>query len=156
MAFCRERKQLLSGGEVTYDCELVTLQDRFGILKYVISRRYRVGSLNILPGMISYGFYWTERPYTLYSWLTKGGDKVGYYFNLADSISLSNREFAWRDLALDILVCPSGKVEILDEEQVPPDLEEDLRSYIESAKELVLENHQAIIEGGNRMLEKWL
>ncbi len=144
----------MSGGEVTYDCELVTLQRGFGILKYVISRRYQVGSLTLLPGMISYGFYWTERPYTLYLWLSKGGDKVGYYFNLADSIRLSNREFAWGDLTLDILVFPSGKVEILDEEQIPSQLEESLKAYIESAKELVLKDHRIIIEEANGMLGK--
>jgi len=79
---------------------------------------------------------------------------VGYYFNLADSVSLSGQEFAWRDLILDILVLPSGKVEILDEEQIPSQLEEGLRAYIESTKKLLLKDHQIIIEEANGMLGK--
>jgi predicted RNA-binding protein associated with RNAse of E/G family len=154
MAFCRERKRLLSGGEVTYNCELITLQDGFGILRYKINSRYQVGSVTLLPGMISYGFYWTKRPYTLYVWLTRDGDKVGYYFNLADDIKLCAHEFGWRDLCLDILVLPSGKVETLDEDQLPANLEQNLRHYIESARQLVLRNCRAIIEEAEGVLQE--
>lgn len=49
MALCRERKRLLSGGEVTYDCELVALEDGFGILRYEINGRYQVGSIPFSP-----------------------------------------------------------------------------------------------------------
>jgi len=153
MAFCQERKRLLSGGEVTYECELVTLQKSFGILRYVLDSRCQVGSLTLLPGMVSYGFYWTGRPYTLYLWWSNAGDRVGYYFNLADSIHLSERVFAWRDLALDILVHPAGRVEIIDEEQIPSQLDEGLRAYIESAKELVLQDYRSVIEEANEALK---
>ncbi len=156
MSFCKERKSLLSGGEVTYDCELIGLQEGFGLLRHLIGRQYEVGSLTLIPGMVSYGFYWTGKPYTLYLWLQGNGGRVGYYFNLADSISLSPKEFKWRDLAVDVLILPWGEVEILDEDQLPSNLPGDLRSYIESAKGMVLKNYGAIIEEANNMLVKWV
>ena len=152
----KEKKKFLSGNEIIYNCELVTLDIKFGILKYVIEHQQQVGSLLLRAGTVSYGFCWIDRPYILYKWFNKYGDVLGDYFSIADSVRLSTQEFFWRDLIVDILVLPTGNVEVLDEDEVPEFLEENLRNYIESGKQMLIRNYQVVIEETNYMLNKYL
>jgi len=145
MNFCKEKKRFLSGTEVTYHCELVALCRQFGVLKYLVEHRQQVGSLTLPPGTVSYGFYWPDRPYILYKWLNKNGDVLGDYFSLADSVMLSAQEFSWRDLVVDILVLPTGQIEVLDEDEIPECLDGTLRACIESGKQTVLRNYRAVV-----------
>ena len=155
-ATCEEVKRSLLGGEVTYNCELVALSGNFGILKYELDREWRVGNLSLPPGAVSYGLYWVDRPYTLYLWFDNGREPVAYYFNLADSVSLSAQQFVWRDLVVDILVWPTGKVEVLDESELPESLDRKLTQYIESSKELVLQSYKSIIKEADTMLSRYV
>jgi predicted RNA-binding protein associated with RNAse of E/G family len=155
MRTCRERKRYLSGAEVVFECELVALEDRFGILKYVLDRRWQVHGLTLHPGTLTYAFYWLDRPYNLYWWLDGSGETVGYYINLADSVQLSAREFAWRDLVIDLLVLPGGRIRLIDEEELPDGLEQGLLSYIQAGKRLLLRDYKAIIEEATALLQRY-
>jgi predicted RNA-binding protein associated with RNAse of E/G family len=156
MKRCLEKKRYLSGAEVTFACNLVALEKGFGILKHVIDRQWQVSSLTLRPGSVTYAFYWTDRPYNLYWWLDEGGETLGHYFNLADSVSLSPHEFVWRDLVVDILLLPSGQVQVIDEDELPGDLNEGLKVFIASAKQQVLQNHSTIIEDARATLARRL
>lgn len=156
MKSCKEKKRLLSGTEVTYDCELVALCDRLGILKYSIDQQWQVGSLILQPGTVTYGFYWPDRSYVLYKWLNKNGDALGDYFNIADSVTLSVQEFSWRDLVVDILVLPTGQIEVLDEDEMPESLDDELRDYIESVKQMLLRNYRAVIVETTNILNRYV
>ena len=145
MPICIEKKLLLSGETKTYSCELVRLDKSFGILRYVIDRVYTVAGIRLAPGDVTYAFYWTDRPYTLYTWNPDANGTIVYYFNIADAIALSRNEFSWRDLVLDILIDGSGEKHILDENEIPPALEPGLREYIEESKMTVLASGDAII-----------
>lgn len=153
MTACLERKRYLSGAEVTFECELVALEDRFGILRYVIDQQWNVEGLTLRPGTVTYAFYWTDRPYNLYWWLDEDGQTLGCYFNVADLVSLSEREFVWRDLVVDILVLPTGQVHVIDENEVPDGLDEELRAYIDAGKRQVLRNHPIIVEAAAAILK---
>lgn len=142
---CCEKKHLLNGKVILYNCELITVSKEFGILKYIVDREYKVGSIVLQSGIITYGFYWTDRPYTLYKWFDKKGEVAGNYFNIADSIVLTPQEFSWRDLVVDILILPSREVEILDEDEIPHSLDERLNKYIESSKQMILQHYQEVI-----------
>lgn len=156
MKSCREKKRFLSGIEVTYNCELVALCTQFGILKYFVEHQQQVGSLMLRSGTVSYGFYCPDRPYILYKWFNKNGDMVGGYFSLADSVMLSAQEFSWRDLVVDILVLPTGQIEVLDEDEIPEFLDDRLRAYIESGKQMVLRNYPAVIEETTTILNRYV
>jgi len=145
MNLCKEKKRFLSGTEVTYHCELVALGSQFGILRYLVEHQQQVGSLTLPPGTVSYGFYWSDRPYILYKWFNKNGDGLGDYFSLADSVRLSAQEFFWRDLVVDVLVLPTGQIEVLDEDELPECLAEKLRACIESGKQTVLRNYRTVV-----------
>ena len=53
METCTQRKRYCSGEEVTAACELVTLQDRFGTLEYVVDQHLQFQGLAVSPGSIS-------------------------------------------------------------------------------------------------------
>lgn len=146
MPLCIEKKQTLSGEIQTYSCELVRLDDDFGVLKYVIDRNYTVAGIRLAPGDMTYAFYWTDRPYTLYTWNSSGNDAIVYYFNVADRIVLSQGEFSWRDLAVDILIDGQGKPHVLDEHELPAGLDDELAGYIEKAKDHLLTHFRDIIK----------
>ena len=156
MKSCNERKKYLLGDEIVYPCELIALRDDFGILKYLVNRQHKVGSLIIPPETISYAFYWTDRPYVLYNWFNKDSQAIGYYFNIADSVSLSAYEFSWRDLIVDILILPAGQIEILDEDEIPASLDPEMKKHIESVKQFILQNHQTIIDETSEILNLYI
>ena len=154
MRVCKERKRYLSGDEVTFECELIALENKSGILKYVLDQEWQVQGLTLRPGDVTYAFYWTDRPYNLYWWVKRDGQTVGFYFNLADSVSLSPHEFVWRDLIVDVLILPGGQVQVIDEGEVPDDLDGELGALIASAKQQVLQNYPVIIKDARAMLAR--
>jgi predicted RNA-binding protein associated with RNAse of E/G family len=150
---CLEKKLTLAGRTQTYSCELRHYEAGFGILRYVIDREYDIAGLLLAPGDETIALYWEDRPYTLYIWRRKSSPQPVYYFNIADQISLSRREFVWRDLVVDILVDERG-IHVLDEHELPADIEPELAHSIQAAKTLVMCNHRAIIEEVNDAVRK--
>ena len=145
MQNCLEIKHTLSGGTQTYSCELLQYKPGFGVLRYVIDREYDIAGYKLLPGYITFGLYWEDRPYTLYVWdLSRISTRL-HYFNIADSISLRPGEFVWRDLTVDILIDTRGGIRVLDEQELPHNLSQKLGLYIRRAVDLVAKQHQEII-----------
>jgi hypothetical protein len=156
MNSCIEKKITLSGGTETYQCELLSLKDGVGVLRYVIDRSYDIAGHILSPGDITFAVYWQGRPYTLYVWLRREQRDRSYYFNIADSVLLRPEEFLWRDLVVDILVDSAAKARVLDEHELPHDLPPDLLEYIVKAKEHVLTNFRDIIEEADKLIEATL
>ena len=154
MSDCLERKRLLLGGEKCYQCNLILNEPNLRILKYTIAQPVQVGSLHLRPGTITYGFYWPDRPYTLYKWISPDGMELGNYFNVADSVVFSAGEISWRDLALDILVFPDGSCEILDEDELNNIRDEDMLKKIEQTKGVILQDYRVIIEIASQKLRE--
>ncbi len=145
MQNCLEIKHTLSGRTQTYSCELLQYKSGFGVLRYVIDREYDIAGHKLLPGDITFGLYWEDRPYTLYVWDLGRISTRLYYFNIADSITLRPVEFVWRDLTVDILIDARGGTRILDEHELPHNLTQELKLYIRRAVDLVMNQHQEII-----------
>jgi predicted RNA-binding protein associated with RNAse of E/G family len=153
---CVERKRFLSGGETTFECQLVALEEGFGVLKYVIDKTWQVQNLKLTPGTVTYAFYWTQRPYNLYWWLDENGETLGHYFNLADSVELSAQEFVWRDLIVDVLALPDGSVRVLDAHEVPDTLCGRLRVYVDTGVQQIVQEHQAVVAEVAAALDRFL
>jgi hypothetical protein len=152
MPFCTEKKLLLSGGVQIYSCELVRYEPGFGMLKFIVDREYDIKGIKLLPGDVTCALYWEDRPYTLYVWNLKRHEGPLYYFNIADRISLRLEQFTWRDLVVDILIDPRGAAHVLDEGELPVDLDSNLAVYIQKAKELVLAHFREIIRETRELL----
>jgi hypothetical protein len=153
MTPCLEKKLTLAGEIKTYPCELVSLRDSAGILHYVIDRPYDIAGFTLSPGDETLAVYWSGRPYTLYIWLRKHYGDRAYYFNIADSVSLSPGEFVLRDLAVDILVTEDGMIRVLDEHELPHGLSGGLLEYILKAKDHILAHFRDIIEEAENLIE---
>lgn len=154
MPLCTEIKMRLTGGTQTYACELVHFEPGFGILRYVIDREYVIHGRRLLPGDVTLALYWEDRPCTLYIWKRAAGT-VLHYFNIADRISLSPAEFAWRDLTIDILIDEQNNAHVLDAHELPPDLAPELASFIKSAQNHVLAGYREIIAEAGTLLKRY-
>ena len=156
METCMEIKYSLSGKKTLFHCERIAFHDCWGILKYVLDTGWQVQDIVLPPGTVTYGFYWQARPYNLYWWMDPRGQSLAYYFNLCDSTQLTENEFIWRDLIVDILVRADGRVSVLDEDELPPSLSVELRASIITAKRLVVQTHKSVIAQARRTLAGYI
>jgi hypothetical protein len=144
MSICIEKKLTLSGKVYLFECDLLLLNSDLGVLKYVIDREYAVDGIKLQPGDVTHALYWIDRPYTLYIWHLER-DRVVHYFNIADRISLQPREFLWRDLVVDIVIDDGRYVRVLDEDELPDNLDPELSRYIQYAKASIMREYASII-----------
>ena len=153
---CTEKKRSITGKINSFDCELIVLKESFGILRYIIKRDAAVSSILLAPGMETHAVYWTHRPYNVYRWIRPEGGILGTYINIGDCFRLSPGLFTWRDLVVDILIFPNGKVEVLDEHEIPVEIDPDVMCYIKSATSMVLADSQNILSEVDLLLEKYM
>jgi predicted RNA-binding protein associated with RNAse of E/G family len=132
-----ERKTRLDGSVVEYACEaLVVEPGRRAVVRYITDedRPIRGTDLVLRKGTVTVGHFWTDRPYNVYHWL-EGGRTVALYVNIATDTTVEPETIAYRDLIVDVLIRPSGAIEILDEDELPPTIEPRYRLAIAKAIE---------------------
>ncbi|MGN6674083.1 MAG: DUF402 domain-containing protein [Thermomicrobiales bacterium] len=111
---------------------------------YRLSRTGQVGDLLLPAGTISLGYFWTARPYNIYHWLTPTGQTLGLYANLGDRTRITPEAITWRDLVVDVLLTPDGRCQVLDEDELPPDLNSALRARIARVRDELLRHFPAV------------
>jgi predicted RNA-binding protein associated with RNAse of E/G family len=132
-----ERKTRLDGSVVGYVCEpLVVEEGRRAVVRYVTEqdRPIKGTDLVLRKGTVTVGHFWTDRPYNVYHWLD-GGRTIAFYVNIATDTTIDAIAIAYRDLVVDVLIRPSGAIEVLDEEELPPSIEPRYRLAIAKALE---------------------
>ncbi len=155
---CVEKKTRLSGEVVSYQCELLSLERDHGVLRYVVPDTVTVGDLLIEKGSETYAVYWPGRNYNLYCWVVPGAQAAAelkpfaYYFNIVDSVSLTPAEFAYRDLAVDLLVFPDGEVRVLDEDELADGADQSVRDFVNAVKRQIQTAHGKIIAEATEIL----
>ena len=142
-----ERKRRLDGSVEEYECERIAIDaGRRAVLRYVIPReRALEGSELVLrPGVVTIGHYWVDRSYYVYHWL-EGSRSLAYYFSIATDLRIDERVVEYRDLVVDVLVRPSGEATVLDEEELPADLDPALRGVVNRSLETIQTNPRRLI-----------
>jgi predicted RNA-binding protein associated with RNAse of E/G family len=132
-----ERKTRLDGSVVEYVCEpLVVEEGRRALVRYVTEQDRPLDGTDVVlrKGTVTVGHFWTDRPYSVYHWLD-GSRTVGFYVNIATDTTIEPATIAYRDLVVDVLIRPSGALEILDEDELPPSIEPRHRLAIAKAIE---------------------
>ena len=132
-----ERKTRLDGSVVEYACEsLVVEPGRRAVVRYVTDqdRPLEGTDLVLRKGTVTVGHFWTDRPYNVYHWLERGRT-VALYMSIATDTTIDPAAIAYRDLVVDVLIRPSGAIEILDEDELPPSIESRDRIAIAQALE---------------------
>jgi len=132
-----ERKTRLDGSVVEYACErLVVEEGRRALVRYVTAadRPIEGTDLVLRKGTVTVGHFWTDRPYNVYHWLD-GAKTVALYVNIATDTTIDSTAIGYRDLVVDVIIRPSGAIEVLDEEDLPPSIEPRYRLAIAKALE---------------------
>ena len=132
-----ERKTRLDGSVVEYACEPLVVEDgRRAVVRYVTEQERPIegSDLVLRAGTVTFGHFWTDRPYNVYHWLD-GGKTVALYVSIATDTTIEPTAIAYRDLVVDVLIRPSGVIEILDEDELPDSIEPRYRLAIAKALE---------------------
>jgi predicted RNA-binding protein associated with RNAse of E/G family len=132
-----ERKTRLDGSNVEFACEaLIVEAGRHAVVRYVTERERALEGTDLVlrKGTITIGHFWVDRPYNIYHWLDDGRT-VAFYVNIAADTTIDDGAIAYTDLVVDVLIRPSGAIEILDEDELPPSIEPRHRLAIAKALE---------------------
>ena len=140
-----EVKRTLSGVEKRFECRLLERTPAHLAVLWIAPAAMHVHGVDLPAGAISVGHFWTARPYNVYHWLRDDRTTIGYYFNLADRTSWTAERLDWRDLTLDVLATPEGRVDLLDEDELPADLDAEARAHIEAGKAALLGATAAVL-----------
>lgn len=142
-----ERKITFDGRQRDLICEaLIVLPGECAVARYVAPTTVKVGAapVTVAPGTVSLAYYWLERPYNVYHWL-RCARTLAVYGNVSETLEITRERVTFRDLALDVLVAATGDFELLDEDELPPDISAADRRLIDQALAELLTNPSALL-----------
>lgn len=141
-----ERKTRFDGSVQEFACQILDLEaGKHAVLRYEFDRDWTVNGIQLPRGGMTAGHFWIDRPYNVYHWLDQEKRTLGFYFNVGHTDTVGVDLLAWRDLIVDVIVLPDGSIEVLDEEELPPDLLPEHRGTIARALEQVLTNPKRLV-----------
>jgi protein associated with RNAse G/E len=147
-----EVKRTLDGKVIEYPAEpLLVEEGQRAVLLYRIDETEAVagGRITLAAGTLSFGYFWSDRPYNVYHF-TYADETVVCYINIGRFHSLNETELVWDDYAVDVLVFPDGSVDVLDEDEVPETVDQSIKAFIAEATSRVLAELDAIIDSVER------
>jgi hypothetical protein len=151
-----EIKRTLDGREKRFACHLIAGDRRHAVVLFVAPAAMSVHGVELPAGTITFGYFWTDRLYNVYHWVEPAhGATIGFYFNLADGTLIEDGRLEWRDLTVDVLATPEGRLEVLDETELPADLDETLRRRIADARQQVLADPGALMRQLEHSSRSW-
>jgi len=140
-----EVKRTLAGVEKRFECRVLACSTTHLAVLWIAPAAMHVHGVELPAGTVSIGHFWTDRPYNVYHWLRADRTTVGYYFNVADHTSWTADRLDWRDLALDVLATPAGRLDLLDEDELPTDLDAETRAHVDAGKAALLGAPTAVL-----------
>jgi predicted RNA-binding protein associated with RNAse of E/G family len=140
-----EVKHTLAGGEKRFECALLAADAGRAVVLWVAPHPMHVHGVDLPAGTVSFGHFWTTRPYNVYHWMDPQGRTLGFYFNVADRTVIGDGRLEWRDLVVDVLALPGGRLDVLDEDELPAELDDDVRAGIEAGKAAILGAPAAVL-----------
>lgn len=140
-----EIKRTLAGVEKRFECQLLAGDTHHAVVLWVSAAPMHVHGIDLPAGTVSFGHFWTDRPYNVYHWMDAAGQTLGYYFNIADETRISPGRIEWRDLAIDVLATPAGRLDVLDEHELPADLLPELRAQVAAGVRAILDAPEEVL-----------
>jgi predicted RNA-binding protein associated with RNAse of E/G family len=142
-----EIKRTLDGREKRFDCRLLSLAAdcHHAAVLWVAPAAMHVHGVDLPAGTVSVGHFWTDRAYNVYHWLDHAGETLGYYFNICDETRIDAGTIEWRDLTVDVLALPGGRLDVLDEHELPADLSAEIATRIAAGKSALLDAPAAVM-----------
>ncbi len=133
-----EIKHTLAGGEKRFDCLRLASGGGHAVLLWIAPGPMQVHGVELPAGTVSFGHFWTDRFYNVYHWLDADRRTLGFYFNVADRTRIGQAELEWRDLVVDVLATPAGRLELLDEDELPAVVDPEAAAHIAAGKAAIL------------------
>ena len=141
-----EYKDVLVGRPKQFRCELVEFTETAAVVIYQLQNKVVLEETCMPAGTISFGYFWQERNYNIYHFLSTAGQTLGFYFNISDSTQIDETRIYWRDLVVDIFITPDGICRVPDEDEVPEDISTQLSVLIDQTRDHILEQSIQIID----------
>lgn len=138
-----EVKRRLTGPAKSFSCRVVDRQPQRLVVLFISTTAVPVHDLVLPIGTVTFGYFWPDRAYNVYHWMSPAGATLAFYVNLADDTSFTEENLLWRDLAIDILMTPARTI-VLDEHELPSALDEETRQRIGRAQREVLDQAATI------------
>jgi len=132
-----EVKTTLAGERKLFDCELLTLTAGEAVVIYRMPRDIMLEDLLLPRGSRSLGYFWEDRAYNVYHWVNDKLQTLALYLNICDNTRISPAQIAWRDLTVDILITPDLCCRVLDEDELPDDIDSKLLSRINATRDVL-------------------
>ena len=139
-----EVKRRLSGAVARFHHERIANGPGKLVVRYRPPTGTTLLGVEATSGSFSFAYFWEDRPFNVHHGMRPDGTTVAWYCNVADSTVITPDRVIWRDLAVDLFVVPGRAPRILDEEELPPDLDPRLRAYVDAALATLLEQHPAL------------
>ena len=118
-----EEKMNYNGEIDRVKCLLLRKTTNEVVLLYRISKIYKKNEFNLPLGSFTIAYYYFNKPYNLYHWISPQGESIGYYFNIVKDVKMNNNILFYKDLIVDILVDNNLDHHILDLDELPYPLE---------------------------------
>lgn len=145
-----EVKRTLDGRTDRFVCDLLARNGDRLVLLFRLPGARDVHGVRLPAGTVTIAYFWLSRSYNLYHWIGPDGGTVACYFNVGDVTRVEPGELEWLDLAVDILATPGSAPRVLDEDELPPDLDPNTRRYVEQARDEVLRDLDNLIAEAER------
>lgn len=142
-----ERKRRLDGSETEFACEPLRVEPgRRAVVRWVApeARTLDGTGLTLPAGTVTIGHFWSDRPYTVYAFRVAGAP-VGWYCSIVDGVSIGSDAVDYLDLVVDVFIDPAGRAAVLDEDELPADIEPRHRRTINTALETLTGNTRRLI-----------
>jgi hypothetical protein len=142
-----EIKRTLDGREKRFDCRLLAGASDGGhaAVLWIAPEPMHVHGVDLPAGTVSVGHFWADRNYNVYHWLGRAGETLGFYFNICDRTRIGAGLIEWRDLIVDVLALPGGRLDVVDEDELPADLSPDVAANIAAGKQAILAAPAAVM-----------
>ena len=141
-----EIKHYYNGKRLHFQCSCLEQKAQSVVVLYRLKGDTQVAELKLPKGTLSLGYFWEQKNYNIYHWLTPQGEHLGTYLNIADQTRVHPQSIEWRDLIVDLLITPDHGCQVLDEDELPDNLHATTAQLIQSQKRLILEQHESLQE----------
>ena len=119
-----EEKKHYDGHIDRVECLLLKESTQEIILLYKISKKYNTRHFSLPLGTFTIAYYYFDRPYNLYHWISPQGESLGYYINIVKDVYLQKNTLYYSDLIVDISIENDLSHSVLDLDELPCPLEE--------------------------------
>jgi hypothetical protein len=144
-----EIKETLSGERLEYPCRLLEQSEQRVVLRYDLAHSGGIAGVALPAGTICFAYYWIDHPYNVYHWMNHEGDTIAFYINLSGPTRIGRDYVEWTDLIVDVLLIPDPqlgyRVQILDEDEIPEELDDATVNHIYAALEEVMQAWPALV-----------